>query len=193
MNLSEINNKIQGLIPETPGILYGQNERVDELNDRILGRFYPDMPLQANMDIRPVSTKYSHFPVIDRVPIAKVPLVKEEYYSMATNFTPANTRGPVDGYLSNVNVESSLRNQYFAIQRGAPQGEYIPSSQSDLYKVQMAEPSHRESQPYPILFDEYKPDERQNQNKNRKMVDSNIGVDRFFNNTRVQLRGGQLL
>jgi len=188
MNLSEP-NKIQGLLPETPGILYGQFERVDELNDRILGRFYPDMPLQPNLDVRPVPTKYSHFPVIDRIPMTKVPIIEAPYYSIGSNFTPSTSRGPVDGYFSNVNVESSLRNQYFALQKGAPQNEYIPSSQSDLYKVQMANPSRSESQPYPGLFNQYRP----NSVKTPSNLDPKIGADRFFNHTRVQLRGGQLV
>lgn len=188
MNLSE-SNKIQGIIPETPGILYGQFERVDEINDRILGRFYPDMPLQPNLDVRPVPTKYSLFPVIDRIPFPKVPIVEAPYYSIGTNFTPSNSRGPVDGYFSNVNTESSLRNQYFALQRGAPQNEYIPSSQSDLYNVQLANPSRVETQPYPGLFNEYRP----NPVLKPSNLDAKIGADRFFNNTRVQLRGGQLV
>ncbi len=188
MNLSEP-NKIQGLIPETPGILYGQFERVDELNERILGRFYPDMPLQPNIDVRSVPTKYAHFPVIDRIPIPNIPIFKAPYYSMETNFTPANCRGPIDGYLSNVNLESSLRNQFFALQRGAPQNEYIPSSQSDLYKVQMADPSKVDAQPYPGLFDRYHPGATMKPTK----LAANIGSDRFFNNTRVQLRGGELV
>jgi len=186
MNLSE-SNKIQGLFPETPGILYGQNERVDELNDRILGRFYPDMQLQPNIDVRPVPTKYSHFPVIDRIALPKVAIPVAPYYSVETNFTPSNSRGPVDGYFSNVNVESSLRNQYFALQRGAPQTAYIPSSQSDMYKVQISNTTRQEEQPYPGLFNSYQP---ASTSTTSSQLDPKIGADRFFNNTRVQLRGG---
>jgi hypothetical protein len=187
MNISET-NKIQGLIPETPGILYGQNERVDELNERILGRFYPDMPLQPNLNVRPVPTKYSHFPIIDRIPFTNESILKIPYYSMETNFTPSTSRGPIDGYFSNVNLESSLRNQYFGLQRGAPQFEYIPSSQSDLYKVDIATPSRVEQQPYPGLFNI-----QSNIITSESKLDANIGADRFFNNTRIQLRGGQLM
>ena len=61
MNLSE-NTKIHGLVS---GLIRGQNERVDELNARILGRFESDQPLQPNFSVRPVSTKYSHFPIIE--------------------------------------------------------------------------------------------------------------------------------
>jgi len=189
MDISEYNNKIQGLIPETPGILYGQNERVDELNDRILGRFQPDMQLQPNINFRAVPTKYSHFPVIDRIKQANVPIVSVPYYSMETNFTPSTSRGPVDGYFSNVNTESTLRNQYFALQHGAPQGEFIPSSQSDLYEVKMSIPTRIESQPYPGLFNRFQNDPYAKE----RNVDSKIGAERFFNNTRVQMRGGSLL
>lgn len=188
MNISEETNKIQGLVPEKPGIIYRQNERVDELNERILGRFYPDLPLQPNLNVRPVPTKYSHFPVIDRIPFTNEPILKIPYYSMETNFTPANTRAPVDGYFSNVNVESSLRNQYFGLQRGAPHLEYIPSSQSDLYKVDIGTPSTRtEEQPYPGLFNRT---ESQNIKTTDSKLDANVGADRFFNNTRIQSRGG---
>ena len=84
--------------------------------------------------------------------------------------------------------ESSLRNQYFGLQRGAPQFEYIPSSQSDLYKVDIATPSRVEEQPYPGLFDI-----PSNIITSESKLHANIGADRFFNNTRIQLRGGELM
>lgn len=56
------NNKIYGVVE---GVFYGQNERTDELNNRIIERNYPDIPLKPNYDPRPISTKYSHFPMID--------------------------------------------------------------------------------------------------------------------------------
>lgn len=184
MNISE-SNKIMGL---TDGILYGQNERVDELNTRILARFRPDQPLQPNLDVRAVPTKYSHFPIIDRIVQPRVQLNTPLDYSVETNFLPTNSNGPVDGYFSNVNTESSLRNQYFAIQKGAPQSAYIPSSNSELYSVKMAAPSQYVDQPYPKLFDRYTVDPFAKQ----RQVNPTIGGDRFFNNTRTQLRGGKL-
>ena len=48
------------------GVQYGQNERVDELNDRMAQRHFPDMSLEPNYDCRPVPTKYSHFPIVNR-------------------------------------------------------------------------------------------------------------------------------
>ena len=186
MNLTEFDNKIQGLVSGTSPLLVGQHERVDVLNKRILDRFSPDYPLQPNMNVRPVPTKYSHFPIIERIPFPKVKLNSPLDYSIESNFAPMTSTGPVDGYFSNVNTESSLRNQYFAIQRGAGQGVYIPSSNSDLYNIAIATNTTRtEPQPFERLF-------KHDRILNDRTVSSNIGAERFFNNTRVQLRGGEL-
>jgi len=183
MNITE-HDKILG-VPE--GILYGQNARVDELNDRILGRFIPSAPLQPNIDFRPVPTKYSHFPVIDRVPLSKVPVAPVVDFSVQKNFLPAtDAKAPVSGYFSQINTESALRNQYFAIQRGDIQGVYVPSSTSDLYSVKMAAPSLPVAeQTHPLLFDDAA---AKAPFLNFKRVDPKIGSDKFFNNTRTQLR-----
>lgn len=185
--IERTNQQFQGLIPTPAGIIYGQNERVDEINNRILSRFNCDVPLQANCDIRPVPTKYARFPVIDRVAQPKIGIKDRGDFRLEEQFAPVQSRGPVDGYFSQVNVESSLRNQFFAIQ-SSPQAAYIPSSDSDLYKVSMAKPSITEPQPYMGLFDRYQMDilaPVQN-------ADPNIGHKTFMNDTRVQMRGGVL-
>lgn len=184
MQLSEYDNKIYGL---QTGVLYGQNARVDELNTRICSRFSADAPLHPNIDVRPSSTKYARFPIVDFATIPKVPLPRTLDYSMATNFAPIQGNGPVDGFTTNVNVESSLRNQFFALQR-APQAAYIPSSTSDLYNTVLAQPSVVEVQPYPKLFDRY----QMNPFAPVRNSDPKVGADVFLNNTRVQLRGGVL-
>jgi len=173
------NDSIPGIYP---GLLSGQHERVDELNDRIYSRFVTDSPLQPNFDTRPISTKYSHFPIINRRKIVNTPLPTYLEYSMDSNFAPTSSNAPVDGYLKNVNVESSLRNQYFAIQKGLGQGLYIPSSTSELYNDSVPVSSQSVQQPYPDLFTQPSLNtEMRNQNEN-------IGKDRFFNHTRNQLR-----
>ena len=188
MNLIDrANQSFEGVIPTPAGILYGQNARVDELNSRILSRVACDAPLQPNFDVRPVPTKYARFPVIDRVAQPKVGIVDRGDFRVGHNFAPTQSRGPVDGYFSQIDAESKLRNQFFALQR-APQAEYIPSSSSELYRVTMPSPSIREQQPHPGLFDTYKMDVLapvQN-------ADPKIGHKTFFNDTRVQLRGGVL-
>ena len=107
------NSKIYG-IPD--GVYSGQNDRIDELNARRQSRQFPDQPLQPEFDPRPVSTKYSLFPMIDRrVPVNyanplveipnkvaipnKVENVQNHIYSISTNFSPATRNGPVSGYL----------------------------------------------------------------------------------------------
>lgn len=186
--IERTNQPFQGVIPTPAGILYGQNERVDVLNDRILSRFSCDVPLQANFDVRPVPTKYSRFPVIDRVTPPKLGIKDRGDFRVSDNFAPVQSRGPVDGYFSQVDKESTLRNQFFAIQ-AAPQAAYIPMSDSDLYKVPMAAPSTRkEPQPHPALFDRYRMDVL----APVRNADPAVGHKTFMNDTRVQLRGGVL-
>jgi len=183
MQVSET-NKIQGLVPEVPGIIYGQYDRLNELNDRIKGRQFSDQPLQPNYDPRPVPTKYSHFPIIERRKTAAIetPLAKYLDYSPETNFAPISGKGTVDGFLRNVNTESTLRNQYFALQKGADQAVYVPSSSSNLYGF--AAVGRQESQTHPTLFQQSAFDSTPNANINQA-----IGSELFFNHTRTQLRG----
>jgi hypothetical protein len=171
--------KIQGVIS---GIMYGQNERVDQLNQRIYDRFQPDKPLQPNLEFRSTSTKYSHFPMVDLRKKAAVDISPPLEYSIDTNFVPPTSRGPIHGYFNNVSTESQLRNQYFAIQKGANQGTYVPSSNSDLYKVSIPYSSSPSIQPYPELFS-------QSKYQNNRKVQPGVGGDLLFNNTRTQLRG----
>lgn len=182
MQYNEFDNKIQGLIPQVPGIMYGQNDRVDELNSRIYDRFRPDHPLQANLDVRPTSTKYSLFPIIDLRKQNSVELAPTLDYSIESGFVPPAARGPTVGYTDNVHIENQLRNQYFALQKGADQGVYVPSSNSDLYRISMPQSSNPQDQPYPELFSQ------PNFQNNRSLVPG-IGGDLLFNNTRIQLRG----
>lgn len=168
------------------GISYGQNERVDELNSRMFDRFYPEQGLKPNLDFRPVPTKYAHFPVIDRrskmdvnTSIASVP-----DFTTSGFFVPAMGRnGPVSGFINNVNTESELRNQYFALQHGADQAVYVPASTSDLYKISVPTGSNQMSNPHQGLSVRPTFSSAPNPNAN-----PNIGKDIFMNNTRTQLR-----
>jgi hypothetical protein len=169
------------------GIYYGQNARVDELNDRISSRIVSDVPLQPNFNVRPVCTKYARFPIIDRITLPKVSIEHKTSmnYSVGNNFASMQSNGPVDGFFSHVQDESILRNQIYAIQKSG-ESVYIPHSESDLYNIKMASPSRGEQQPHPGLFDTY----RMNVLAPVRNADPNIGSQRFLNNTRIQLRGG---
>ena len=174
------NNKIKGL---TEGVQYGQFERVDELNGRLASRHFSDNPLEPNFDIRPVSTKYSHFPVLDRQPINKESPINYTSYRLSNNFNPGNDKAPVSGYFSNIDLETNLRNQNFALQHGASQGVYVPTSESELYKVHVTS-TPGEPQPHPDLFNKPNFDKSIHPN----LYNSNIGSENFFNHTRTQLR-----
>jgi hypothetical protein len=109
-------------------------------------------------------------------------------YSLETNFTPpVMSVGPVSGFINNVNTESTLRNQFFALQKGADQSVYIPSSNSDLYKVTVV--SRPEEQPYPLLFENGIVIDKSLHSNIRN--NPHIGKDTFHNYTRTQLRNGK--
>lgn len=172
------NNQINGL-PKYA--FYGQEDRVEELNKRIGSRHNIEKPLEPNFDIRPTSTKYDLFPIADKQP---TPSSKKTYdtYKLSNQFYNGNSKAPSSGYFSNIDLESNLRNQQFALQKGASQSVYVPTSESDMYKIKV--PYTPSNQPHPKLFVQ-----PQFSNELHENVQNNqIGKDRFFNHTRTQLR-----
>jgi len=166
--------KIMG-IPE--GIYYGQFDRTDELNGRFNERYFPEIGLQPNFDPRPVSTKYTHFTTVDRRAPVATPIQPHLDHTVELNFNPGSRRGPVSGFFNNVDQETILRNQSFALQRGADQGVFVPSSNSDLYKTTIV--SRPGPQPHPKLFE-------QPQLEGREDDFSKYSRNPFFNVTRVK-------
>lgn len=179
MNISQINQPLHGVVQ---GIAYGQHERVEELNTRIFNSRFSDAPIKPQFDIRAVSTKYAHFPLVDRRAPSQVPYKQYLAHSTESNFCPGAVRGPADGFSKNIAVESQLRNQFFALQRGADQGVYVPSSTSDLYRVGVH--GRKEVQTHPILSAQFQFDQQLHPN----VANTKIGGDVFHNNTRTQLR-----
>lgn len=175
------NNKILG-VPE--GVYYGQNERVDEINNRMGTRYFSDSPLQPNFDPRSIPTKYSKFPVINRRKSTNEPVVPYLDYNQSINFNPGTHRAPPSGFLNNIDTETMLRNQTFALQKGGDQGVYIPSSKSELYRVIVPKGSLNDPQPHPDLFEKQTFDYSLHSN----LQGNKIGRDKFFNHTRTQLR-----
>ena len=167
-------------------IIYQNNERVDELNDRIRERQFSDRPLAPNFNARPINTKYSRFPIIDRRANENVPIYQKSMHSVTSNFNPATRNGPPDFYFNNVDTETMLRNQNVALQKGANQGIYVPSSNSDLYRVNISNVSEQNTQahPHPHLFNGF----TFTNNREQKVNSINIGKDIFNNHTRTQLR-----
>jgi len=151
-----------------------------ETNTRIYDRNVPSQMLQPYLDVRPVMTKYSHFPIVDpRKPIS-VPLVQMPTYNVHKTFNPGNTVSPWSGFASNINKESELRNQIYALQK-CSQSVYVPNSNSDLYNYKFH--SLKQQNPHELLF---QTDKFSEFNPN---PDSNIvGSGMFHNNTRNQVR-----
>lgn len=172
-------NKMYGVVN---GLYYGQQERVDELNERIQSRNIPDSPLAPNFDFRATPTRYTDFSTIDAQTTHKEAILPYPTYNSGVNFNPGNSSGPVSGYTSNIGVETMLRNQHFALQKGADQGVYVPSSNSTLYKTTVV--SRPSEQPYPMLFTQ----EKFSQVPHPNVRHATIGNDQFFNHTRTQLR-----
>jgi hypothetical protein len=171
------------------GVYYCNNDRVDELNDRIYARYVPDSNLRPNYDPRPVSTKYSRFTIIDPVIKRNVNLkMYNNYNTLDNNKIPFFYSGSNNGHvLRNVDLETKLRNQNIALQHGAPQGMYVPSSKSDLYHIDIPGSSNIGEQPFPELFNN---NTSNIQNPTIPTINkyTSIGNSDFFNHTRTQLR-----
>jgi len=160
-------------------VYYGQNERVDELNTRLNDRTFPDAAMQPNFSPRPVQTKYTTFPMLNARSATIVPIDHQPEFT-TDNFYTGTSNAP--NFVNNVDKESELRNQFFALQK-SDQAVYVPDKNSDLYKVDVV---YRPSdQQYPDLF--AKP---QFDNIPRPNL-SSIGNDLFNNNTRTQLRNSK--
>jgi hypothetical protein len=164
------------------GLQYRQNTNIDEFNTRLNGRMFSDSPLEPNLSMRAVPTKYTVFPIVNH----RKPLTEEKLnyvtYNQQMNFTPAVSKGPVSGYINNVDSETILRNQTFGLQRGMGQDLYVPSSNSELYNVSVI--SRPSIQPHKGLFAGHTFSSKPHPN----VENTTIGRDQFFNHTRTQLR-----
>ncbi len=160
------------------GYLRCNFNRVDEINERISNRNIPSSSLQPQYGIRPVSTKYGYMQVLDQYKNTNVPLHSYKPYNINNVFNPGNANAPWSGYSNNVNTESILRNQFFALQN-CEQSSFIPSSKSDLYETKID--YKPVEQTHPLLF---KNQEFSPFNPNTL----NTGKQIFNNNTRVELK-----
>jgi hypothetical protein len=100
---------------------------------------------------------------------------------MSQTFNPGTRQAPWSGFVSNINTESILRNQVYALQK-CSQATYVPGSKSDLYENDIIS-SKENSNNHLLLFKE----EKFNQSDpNYNSVD--IGNNMFNNCTRSQLK-----
>ena len=147
----------------------------NELNNRLNTRYFPSVSLKPNFNPVPVSTKYTLFPVIDKNKFSNMSLDHYKEYNTKTVFYPGNTKPPVKFALDNVDVESRLRNQYFALQKN-DRAFYIPPINSNMYmhNSHLADkPNKEENQETNIIFN---PDK------------CNLAPKKFNNSTRYNLK-----
>ena len=155
-------------------------------NNRIYDRNLPSQMLQPYLSVRPVMTKYSIMPIVDpRIPeqSIKTQLIPQGTYNSEDVFNPGTRNAPWSGFATNINIESELRNQVYALQ-SCSQSVYVPSTESDLYKFGFNNNNYfnKIQQPFPGLFKEehfnsFNPNEY------------NIAKGIFQNSTRAQIRG----
>jgi hypothetical protein len=151
-----------------------------ETNTRIYDRNIPSQVLQPYLTVRPVMTKYSYFPIVDPRKNIKVPMEQVPTYNVNKVFNPGNAAAPWSGFATNINTESELRNQIYALQK-CSQSVYVPNSGSDLYTYKFQTKTH--DAPHDLLFKTESFDQF-NPNPSPNLVGSGL----FFNNTRCQVK-----
>jgi hypothetical protein len=164
-----------------------KQERVSEIhnetNRRIYDRNVPSQMLQQYLDVRPAMTKYSYFPIVDPRKEVNVRMNQYPTFNPHTMFNPGNTQSPWSGFATNINTESELRNQIYALQK-CSQAVYVPTSNSDLYTYSFKPNNTTNSfQQHNLLFKEETFDSF-NPNPDSKV----IGSQMFSNPTRAQSR-----
>ena len=163
------------------GVYFCNEERLNEINERINERNIPSESLRPEFSLRPVSTKYALLPIVDRVEVSDVPLKEYSPFSVETIFNPGTAQAPWRGFAENINVDSALRNQFFALQK-SPEAEYIPSSKSSLYEFPLASNNFPRNQ--------Y---ESGNFKTEDELTYSNKSTDLFNNCTRCQRMSKKLI
>lgn len=150
----------------------------NEINTKIYDRNIPSSQIQPYLDVRPVMTKYSRFPIMDPRKEINEKMEQQPLYNTSAVFNPGNTKSPWCGYASNINTETELRNQIFALQK-CDNSVYVPSSTSDLYNYSFNTKKQSDNT-HTLLFN--------NEQFNKfDPTPNNIHLGIFNNYTRTQL------
>lgn len=113
-------------------------DRVEEINSRLNNRKQSDVMLEPVFDPRPTGTRGGMMPIISTKKESNESFYGYTNYNPSNNFAPATRTAPFRGFVENINEESELRNQIFALQR-SEKGLYVPQSFGDLYLVNVPE------------------------------------------------------
>jgi hypothetical protein len=152
----------------------------EKINQRTSDRNVPSQVMQPYLDVRPVMTKYSHFPIVDPRKSINVPLIQAPTFNVHQAFNPGTDTAPWSGFATNVNTESELRNQIYALQK-CSQSVYVPNSTSDLYDYTFKTKTN--PNPHELLF---RNDSFSAFNPNPAPKICGAGI--FYNSTRCQVK-----
>jgi hypothetical protein len=152
----------------------------DNQNMKMYGRNIPSSALQPYLNVRPVMTKYSKMPIVDPRKELNTQLQEKPLYNTGEVFNPGTRNAPWSGFSSNINLESELRNQIFAIQK-CSQSVYVPQTTSDMYESNVPQENYTGSN-----YNLFRTDMFNNFNPNP--CPNVIGKSLFHNSTREQLK-----
>ena len=156
-------------------------EAHNSMNNSLANRNFPSNNLGMNFSFRPENTKYTLMPTYNHSIESSVPINTSEIYDVSSTFFPGTRKPHFYGFATNVDKESTLRNQFFALQKG-DRSRYIPDSTSDLYENNIENLANNVDLTNTLLFEETK---FADFNPN---LSNSIGHELFYNSTRVQLK-----
>ena len=156
-------------------------EKNDIINDTIFNRNFPSSNLQMNFSPTPVDTRHTTFPILDNKKESNNSIKTYPFYNSEQIFFPGNRKPHFNGLANNIDLESSLRNQFFALQK-ADQAHYIPSSNSDMYNNPVNFINTNKNLNEELLF------RKESFEPHNPNISNKIGNNRFLNSTRVQLK-----
>ena len=113
-------------------VYYCQMERTTELSNRMYDRNIPSHQMGMAYFARPVDTYATVMPVLDCHKKSTVEKASFPIYNQRLIFNPGSG-APYNGFASNVDVETVLHGTTRTLQK-CSQREYVPMSNSDLYK-----------------------------------------------------------
>ena len=123
--------------------------RDTQANEKRFQRNFPSTWLKPNFDLYPIPTKYTTMHVLDQRPEPKVEVMQTQPYNPHLVFNPGNRKAPWEYFAENIDMESNLRNQFFALQKD-DRRYYFPETNSDLY-VNEVSPGAPIPQKFPLL------------------------------------------
>ena len=156
-------------------------ENHNTINNSLANRNFPSNNLGMNFSFRPVNTKYTLMPTYNHPIESTVPINAGSIYDVSSTFFPGTRKPHFHGFATNVDKESTLRNQFFALQK-ADQVPYLPNTYSDLYENNINFFTHANNLDAHLLFKE------ESFNDFNPNISNSIGNEIFYNSTRVQLK-----